>query len=180
MTPMSHDTAILKSLRQIIRAVDLHSRQLVNCHGLTGPQLICMRLLQQQQADTPGALAKQMSLAPATVSGILDRLESRGMIERHRREHDKRQVRVELTSFGSQSVASAGLSLQERFLERLQGLPAARREEYASVLSEIVALLEAEGLDASPLLSSGTQAGQPGYLFNNVEPLTKAASSGRG
>jgi DNA-binding MarR family transcriptional regulator len=171
-----HDTAIVKSLRQIIRAVDLHSRQLANCHGLTGPQLICMRLLRQSKVGTPGELAKEMTLAPATMSGILDRLESRGMVERHRRERDKRQVRVELTRFGVECVDSAGLSLQERFIERLSGLPINTRSDYAEVLSEIVGLLEAENVDASPLLASGVQAGQPGYLFNNMStPLEKVA-----
>ena len=34
---------ILRSLRRIMRAVDLYSRRLVTDHGLSGPQLLCLR-----------------------------------------------------------------------------------------------------------------------------------------
>ena len=40
---LTHEDQIVVAIRQIIRAVDLHSRRLVQAHGLTGPQLAVLQ-----------------------------------------------------------------------------------------------------------------------------------------
>lgn len=146
---------ILRSLRRILRTVDQHGRSLARLQGLTGPQLICLREIQRSGPVNPSVLARTVSLSPATMTGILDRLEARGLVKRRRRNRDKRQVLVQLTGKGSDLLAGTPPPLQERFLERLESLPAERRRMVADVLQEVVALLEAEDLDAAPLLAAG-------------------------
>jgi len=158
-----YDESILRALRRIIRAVDLYSRQLSVRHSLTGPQLVCMRQLDQSGPMTPGQLAREISLSPATISGILDRLERRGYLTRQRRPEDKRQVLVELTHDGKEVVKTTPLPLHERFTERLSRLPEERQAEIDRVLREVVTMMEAEDIDAAPLLAnwpSGNDAGQ--------------------
>ena len=75
---------ILRSLRRISRAIELHSKQLKATHRLTAPQLICLRELRVVPHTTPCELARAVSLSQATITGILDRLESRGFIQRAR------------------------------------------------------------------------------------------------
>jgi len=149
------ETEILRSLRRILRAVDLHGRGMSRRYGLTGAQVICLREIQRQGDVNPGALAREMSLKPPTMTGILDRLESRGLVSRRRRDRDKRQVLVTLTERGEATLAQAPPPLQEKFTERLARLPATRRESIAAALDEVVALLEAENIDAAPLLAHG-------------------------
>ena len=68
---------ILKSLRRIIRAVDLYSHKLVTETGLSIPQLICMRQLAKDGEIQTSHLAEAVNLSPPTVCGILNRLEQK-------------------------------------------------------------------------------------------------------
>lgn len=142
-------------MRRVIRAVDLYSRKLIAQHGLSSPQLLCLRRLAEQGPLPTGSLAKAVSLSPATVSGILDRLESRGLVLRERQIEDKRRVVVRLTAAGEAAARQAPPSLQENFLFKLRALPANRQVEIDRTLKQIVAMMSAEDLDAAPILSSG-------------------------
>lgn len=146
---------VLRSLRRIIQAVDLYSRKLASQHGLTGPQLVCLREIRNQGPINPGLLARSVSLTPPTVSGILDRLEARGLLTRQRRNRDKRQVLVQLTEEGKRVVAQTPPPLQELFTQRLIALPPAQRRAIADALHRVVELMEAEDIDAAPLLARG-------------------------
>lgn len=159
---------VLRSLRRIIQAVDLYSRKLASQHGLTGPQLVCLREIRNQGAMNPGSLARAVSLTPPTVSGILDRLEARGLLTRQRRNRDKRQVLVKLTDEGEQVVAQTPPPLQELFTQRLAALPPERRRTIADALHHVVELMEAEDIDAAPLLARGEA--NPHVVDMPIEP----------
>ena len=152
---MSIDENILRSIRRIIRATDLHSRRLASEHRLTTPQLLCLRLLTQEGPLTPGTVAKEMYLSQATITGILDRLERRGLVERRRDQADRRKVSIHLTQEGTIAVKQAPLPLHERFASRLEALSAADRDEIERVLAKVVDLMEAQEVDAAPLIASG-------------------------
>ncbi|MCB2192142.1 MAG: MarR family transcriptional regulator [Deltaproteobacteria bacterium] len=146
---------ILRSIRRIIRATDLHSRRLASEHQLTTPQLLCLRLLAQERTLTPGTVAKEMYLSQATVTGILDRLEKRGLVERRRDQTDRRKVSLHLTDEGRKAVEQAPLPLQERFASRLEALSDKERDEIDRVLAKVVDLMEAHEMDAAPLIAPG-------------------------
>ncbi len=159
---------VLRSLRRIIQAVDLYSRKLASQHGLTGPQLVCLREIRNQGPINPGQLARSVSLTPPTVSGILDRLEVRGLLTRQRRNRDKRQVLVQLTDKGQQVVSQTPPPLQELFTQRLGALPPARRRAISKALHQVVELMEAEDIDAAPLLARGEA--NPHVVDMPIEP----------
>lgn len=154
----TYEEEVLRSLRRIIRAVDLYSRRLMSRHGLSGPQLLCLKQL-EQQALLSGVLAKRMSLSPATVTGILDRLEVRGLVARERQVNDKRTVVVRLTPAGRKLLRQAPPPLQESFLVKLRALPERQQAEIAATLRRLVAMMAAEEIDAAPLLASGDPIG---------------------
>lgn len=114
---------IFMDLRRIMRAMDVYSRQLSGSHGLTGPQMLCLREIAGRGSLTTGALAKGIALSPATLTGILDRLEVRGLVSRERRPEDKRRVLVSLTPLGKQMSLELPSPLQMRFSARLSELP---------------------------------------------------------
>lgn len=152
---MTIDENILRSIRRIIRATDLHSRRLAIEHHLTTPQLMCLRLLAQQGSQTPGALAKEMYLSQATITGVLDRLEKRGLVERRRDQHDRRRVSIHLTTTGVAAVEQAPLPLHERFVSRLEALDPQECQEINRVLAKLVELMEIGEVDAAPLIADG-------------------------
>lgn len=149
-----YEEEILRSLRRIIRAVDLYSHRLMAGHGLSGPQLIC--LTQLAKADMlSGALARELSLSPATVTGILDRLEGRGLVERRRQMNDKRTVVVRLTPSGKRLLAQAPPPLQQSFLSQLRALPETEQAAISEMLRRLVTMMSADEIDAAPMLATG-------------------------
>lgn len=155
------EESILRSLRKVSRAIDLHSRRLVATVHLTGPQLVCLRQLRDGEAMTPSALAQAVSLSNATITGILTRLEQRGLVTRAKSESDRRRVLVALTERGRVLVERAPSPLQERFTSALHGLPMANRTIIDVVLKQIVDMMDAGALDASPVLATGPILAEP-------------------
>lgn len=149
------EDAILRALRRITRAIDLHSRWLANNFGLTIPQLVCLRTLATRGALTASELAHAVDLSQATVTGIVDRLVRRGLVTRDRDLVDRRRVVVEITEPGGQLLQSLPSPLQERFVSRLAELPAENQEVIRTVLEQVVRMMGAEALDAAPVLTSG-------------------------
>ena len=117
-----------------VRGMDISSRQLISERGLTTPQLICLQHLQEQGPMTTGMLAQTVSLSPATVTGILDRLELRGLVTRERRPEDKRHVLVAVTPTGAAAAEAAPSRLANRFTHALARLPEDDRAEVHRVI----------------------------------------------
>jgi len=154
-----HDD-ILVALRRIIRAVDLRSRKLVKESGLTAPQLVVLMALQRNGAMTAGAIARTASLSQPTITPILERLQRAGLIERTRNETDKRKWRVELTQAGESAVLQAPELLHRGFLKAFRALPDWEKHMLISALQRTAELMDAEDLDAWPLLAPNTTDGK--------------------
>ena len=156
---MAHEDVheqVLMSLRQIIRAVDLHSRKLVHDHGLTGPQLLVLRTLDRMGVVPVGTLAKEIILSHATVTGVLDRLEKRVLVRRTRSDLDKRKVLVGVTEAGLVILESAPSLLQEDFVERLSKLKPWEQTLILSSVQRIASMMQADELEVE-----GTLEGLP-------------------
>lgn len=149
------EAEILRSLRRITRAIDLHSRQLVEQHGLTAPQLLCLRILVQRGALKATELAREMTLSPATVTGIVDRLVARELVVRNRSDEDRRIVTLSITAAGRRTAGQVPSLLQDRFAQRLRALPVAEQGALRDALSRIVKMMDAEELVVAPVLATG-------------------------
>ncbi|WOX07302.1 MarR family winged helix-turn-helix transcriptional regulator [Microbulbifer pacificus] len=146
---------VLITLRRLIRATDLHSRQLVKTAGLTAPQLLLMQAIREHGQVTIGALAKEISLSQATVTTILDRLEKRGLVYRERSEEDKRKVHAYLTEKGMENIRDAPTPLQDHFVKQFRDLREWEQSMIISSLQRVALMMDAEHIDASPVLDVG-------------------------
>jgi DNA-binding MarR family transcriptional regulator len=154
---------ILVSLRRIIRATDLHSRCLLRDFGLTGPQLVVLRQLAGGQVRSGSEIARAVSLSLATTVGILSRLEARGLVRRERSTADRRQKLVTATQAGVRLLEAAPPPLQVTFTRELAALEEWEQTQVLAVLQRVVSMMEAEELDASPILTTGRMA-EPGAM----------------
>lgn len=186
---LSLEDQVIAALRRISRAIDLHSRVLVQHYGLTAPQLATLRAVAGRQPVTPSRLAKAIHLSLATVTGILDRLARRGLVARSRDGHDRRSVVVQLTGAGAQLIESAPSLLQERFRGELRKLQEWERTQLLASLQRIAAMMDAEEIEAVPVLSTGVVTASPEdishYLEKTVRPTdapppAAAAENSRG
>ncbi|MCB2184808.1 MAG: MarR family transcriptional regulator [Deltaproteobacteria bacterium] len=151
------------------RAIDLHSRHLAGAFQLTGPQLFCLRTLLRLGPLPPSALAREVSLSQATVTGILDRLENRHLVERARSSRDRRQVIVSVTPQGQELSAAAPPLLQDSLAHHLAELPQEEQANIDQVLRWVVEMMETPELAASSALPAGSAPPSP-----EAEPQPRA------
>jgi DNA-binding MarR family transcriptional regulator len=113
MTSKSMEVGIIiDNLRRVFQVVNEFSKRAVRTAGLTGPQLWTIKTISEESPIRVSDLARRMHLHPATVVGILDRLEARGLVQRTRSTEDRRVVIVELTASGQELVIRAPLVAQ--------------------------------------------------------------------
>lgn len=101
-----HDEVLI-ALRQIIRAIDMHSKRLIKEAGLTSPQLLLLKGIDELGQISMRQLADHTNMSQATATTIMDRLESRQLVQRIRSETDKRKVHATLTDAGRALLAQA-------------------------------------------------------------------------
>jgi DNA-binding MarR family transcriptional regulator len=149
---------IVAAIRRLMRAVDLHSRRLVDDYGLTGPQLATLREAARTGPVAASTLARAVHLSSATMTGILTRLERRGLVSRTRSESDRRIVMVSITDIGREMLARAPSLLQDRFRQELSGLETWEQLMMLANLQRIASMMDAEALDAAPHLVADARA----------------------
>lgn len=159
MTERSESALI--ALRQIQRKTELVSRRLAQTAGLTPSQLVVMQILKERGETSAGELSQLTQLKHATITSLVDKLVARGFVTRRRVETDKRKVWLSLTETGSTSLAAAPDLLQEVFEGRFHLLPDWHQSMLVSALERVSALLDAEDLDAAPVLDVGALDEKP-------------------
>lgn len=142
---------VVDNFRRIFQAVGMLARAIEKETELTGPQLWAVKLLAQGAPMRVSDLAKQMYLKPATVVGIVDRLEMKNLVTRNRSLQDRRAVDLELTALGREL---AGRSPEVAQVMLVEGLAALSDEEFqaaAEGLRHVVRILGAEKMVPQPL-----------------------------
>ncbi|WP_394941625.1 MarR family winged helix-turn-helix transcriptional regulator [Psychromicrobium sp. YIM B11713] len=92
--------------------------------GLTYPQYLVLMLLWEQDRASVTELGEALQLDSGTLSPLLKRLESSGLIRRRRSNDDERRVEIELTDDGvamqrrasaipAQLAEAAGIGIEE-------------------------------------------------------------------
>ncbi len=146
---------VIAAIRRIIRATDVHSRQLVKRSGLTSAQILIMHAIGSGRFYNTSKVAEEVALSPATVTNIVERLEHRGYIVRQRDDRDKRKVNLWLTPEGRDVLDNAPRLLQQNFVERFDRLPEWEQHMMVASLQRVAQLMDAHDLDASPVLDIG-------------------------
>lgn len=142
---------IIDNTRRFHQAIKEYTRLAERNSGLTGPQLWALQLLYSYEPLRLSELADFMYLRPATVVGIIDRLESKALVTRERSHADRRAVELRLTEKGMKLARVSPTAAQKLLV---QGLNKLTQEEYRCVeigIRLIVEILKAENIDPLPL-----------------------------
>lgn len=152
---------VLIALRRIMRAIDLHSKRLERSAGLTVPQILVLQALAESGGLQVSELARRVSLSQATVTSILDRLTRKQVLRRDQDRPDRRVVTVSLTEAGREQVRHLPGLLQEDFVSRFDRLEPWEQSMLTASVQRIASILDAEQVDASPILQVGEIAADP-------------------
>jgi len=153
LSDKSHE--VLVSLRQIIRATDLHSKKLIREHGLTTPQILVLQAANALKMVTIRKISEHVSLSQATVTIILNRLEQKQLLHRVRSSVDKRAAHVEITESGLKALETAPNLLHDDFVRRFENLETWEQNLILSTMQRVAKMMKAEGIDAAPILDTG-------------------------
>lgn len=155
---MDKSRELIRSIRKIIRSIDLHSNQLVQRYGLTGPQLVICSSIIEHKKLTVTRLSSNVDLSKATVVSILDRLEGKSLIVRCRDTKDKRQVFIQPTEKLSLMFKdNPPQLLQDFFIERFDNISGWEQSNILSAFERVAEMMKADQLDASPLLHTSAK-----------------------
>ncbi|MCE2510113.1 MAG: winged helix-turn-helix transcriptional regulator [Alphaproteobacteria bacterium] len=166
--PNDRAQEVLVALRRIIRATDLHSKRLFKLSGLTTPQIVVLQSVRDLGEVTTGRISARVSLSQGTVTSILDRLESRGLIKRYRSVTDRRVVHARLTKPGRAMLRQAPPLLHEQFASAFAALSPSQQEKIIKTLHDVAGMMGAGHLDAAPLLDIASPS--PGGKTDRTAP----------
>lgn len=149
---------VLTSLRRIIRTVNLESKRIEKEHGVSIPQLLCLNYLRKR--DSYQASQKEikdlLSLNASTVTGIINRLERKGLIAKLPRRDDRRVSTISLTAKGFDLIENTPEPMHMRLTQKLSNLSGEELAELERAFQLISDFLGAGEVDASPILTSET------------------------
>jgi len=148
-------TEILIKIRRIVRSIDIESKKIQKEYGVSIPQVLCLSFLHESASyqATQGEIRKFLNLNSSTVSGIINRLEKKGLLARLPKSGDKRVVNIALTSAGDKLLSAIPSLLHEQLSEKLQKLNEPDLAKVEDSLEILVQLLEIEQVEASPLIT---------------------------
>lgn len=153
--PIDRTDESLIALRRILRATELYARDLAQAAGLTPAQLRVLQIVAGRESATPKALANQMGVSQATVTALVDKLVTRGMVRREPSQTDRRQTNILVTAAGRDTLERAPDALQQRFVREFQSLADWEQAQLVSSLERVAAMLDAHDIDAAPVLTTG-------------------------
>ncbi|MDB4960628.1 MAG: Organic hydroperoxide resistance transcriptional regulator [Myxococcales bacterium] len=99
-TQLELDNQLCFALYSASRAMTAAYAPLLDALGLTYPQYLVMLVLWERDGERVSQIGKRLHLDSATLTPLLKRLETRGVITRRRSTEDERVVEVFLTAAG--------------------------------------------------------------------------------
>jgi DNA-binding MarR family transcriptional regulator len=121
------------------RAATAAYRPMLDELGLTYPQYLVMMVLWEDQPRSVRGLGRELGLDSGTLSPLLKRLESLGLVERRRSAADERRVEVFLTAAGT-ALSARAKGIPQRLADAA-GLSAAELDQLRETLVRLTAAL---------------------------------------
>jgi DNA-binding MarR family transcriptional regulator len=140
---MADAEAMLAQIRALWRDLLRNPYADAEAHGITGPQVTVMACLVTRGPMAVTELSRTLGMSHSTASGIVDRLESRGLVRRTQDAADRRRTEVAVTASVQRYVRELEGGPAGRLARVLEGATPSQRAAVKKGLTLLVALLEA-------------------------------------
>ena len=125
----------IRRLQQIAVAVFLQETE---AQGVTPVQYAALQTVHNTPGIDQRTLAGAIGFDTSTIAGVIDRLESRGLLQRSASSDDRRVRRLALTAAGHTLLAALVPAMQRAQQRMLAPLPKAERSEFMRMLRVLV------------------------------------------
>ena len=139
------------SIRRLVRAVYLDSQKISKRYGLTGPQSAVVRNLYNNGSMSSADLSRNLFVTPSNITGIIDRLEKKLLVERIKKEGDRRVALINLTDTGKELSKTLPDPIMKKFIAELADLEPEHVRLLAMAMNQILNLIDAEEDKGEPL-----------------------------
>jgi len=138
---------IIFQIRRLTQAKQLYTKELNKKYQVSASQLNCLLALYENGPLPPSQIAKHIMVKSSTVTGIIDRLEQKGLVNRTRTSTDRRVITIELTHSGKTLAENAPPPIQQKVLEGLRSLPKSEMEKIVTGLTTLTRMLDVQDLE---------------------------------
>jgi DNA-binding MarR family transcriptional regulator len=139
---MPFQLKLLQVLWALDHALNARSKKMGATLGVTGPQRTVLRLVALTPGISSGELAELLHLHPSTLTGVLERLVRRGLLERKRDPFDARRSLLRVTAAGQRLLQHRKGTIEELVRMALQKESKASVRTAMEVLQRITSALD--------------------------------------
>lgn len=145
--PSDHTRQIIYSIRRLIQASELYTKELNKKYHVSAAQLNCILTLYEYGPLPPSKIANHMMVKSSTVTGVVDRLEKKGFAERMRNSPDRRVITIQLTEAGKKLAQNAPPPIQQKVVDALKQTENAKKEQIVRSLNMLTGMLDIQDLE---------------------------------
>ncbi|MGK3993786.1 MarR family winged helix-turn-helix transcriptional regulator [Sorangium sp. So ce1024] len=138
----------MKLLWAVDHGLQSTSKRMEAKMGVTGPQRLVIRIVGRYPGISAGQLADIMQLHPSTLTGVLKRLQERGIIERRVDPNDGRRALLGLTPRGRDLDSLRTGTVEAAVRQALKTMPRRKLEAAQDVLAAVAEALQPQQDDA--------------------------------
>ncbi|WP_441286373.1 MarR family winged helix-turn-helix transcriptional regulator [Sorangium sp. KYC3313] len=132
----------MKLLWAVDHGLQSTSKRMEAKMGVTGPQRLVIRIVGRYPGISAGRLAEIMQLHPSTLTGVLKRLQERGIIERRVDPNDGRRALLGLTARGRELDSLRTGTVEAAVRQALKSVPRRKLDAAQDVLAAVAEALQ--------------------------------------
>ena len=163
--PLEKVLEFMQVLWALDHALQERSKAMATRIGVTSPQRLALRIIHNQPGISSGEVADKLFLDPSTLTGVLQRLEARGLLTRRKDKEDNRRTLLQVSAAGVTLLEKAEHSVEAVVREALESEKGKAVRKASVVLEHITARLK-----GAPAPEKGAK---------KFRPARRGAASGR-
>ena len=140
---------IIYSIRRLMQAGELYTKELNKIYNISSAQLNCLLALHESGPLSLSQIAKLILVNSSTVTGIIDRLEAKGLVKRLRISKDRRVITIELSKNGKTLAENAPPPVQQKIIDGLNNLSDDEVIQVSDTLLKLTDMLDVQDLEVT-------------------------------
>ena len=140
---------IIFFIRRLIQAGELYSKELSKTYSISATQLNCLLALYENGPLPLSQIAGYMLVKSSTVTGVVDRLEQKGLVKRGRTSLDRRVITVKLTDIGNELTKDAPPPIQKKIVDGLRNMSDSEIDKIYFALAKLTSMLDVQYLEVT-------------------------------
>ena len=140
---------IIYAIRRLIQAGEHYTKELNKVYNVSAAQLNCILTLHENGPLSLSQISRYVLVNSSTVTGIIDRLEDKGLVKRMRTSQDRRVITIELTETGEGLAENAPPPIQQKIFDGLNKLSEDQINQISLSLTTLTDMLDVWDLEVT-------------------------------